>query len=129
MIEQGEKLLFEISTPGACGVDLPESDVPQVELDPSLASFVETGLPEIGQLELDVGEFELCLRIDPDDDRGLAVVEIVRFRRHFLGRLLTPHKPGDGHGLAAGEERRGQNQQERWPQELRIADCGMRIHC
>src|SRR5438045_215451 len=52
MINTEEKLLFEISTPGARGVDLPESDVPQVELDPSLASFVETGLPEIGQLEL-----------------------------------------------------------------------------
>ena len=48
----GEKLLFEISTPGARGVDLPASDVPHAELDPSLASFVETGLPELGQLEV-----------------------------------------------------------------------------
>jgi glycine dehydrogenase subunit 2 len=52
MINTEEKLLFEISTPGARAVDLPDSDVPQVELDPNLASFVETGLPEIGQLEL-----------------------------------------------------------------------------
>jgi glycine dehydrogenase subunit 2 len=48
----GEKLLFEISTPGARAVDLPPSDVPHVELDPALASFVETGLPELGQLEV-----------------------------------------------------------------------------
>jgi glycine dehydrogenase subunit 2 len=48
----GEKLLFEISTPGARGVDLPTSDVPNVEMDPALASFTETGLPEVGQLEV-----------------------------------------------------------------------------
>lgn len=47
-----EELLFEISIPGARAVDLPASDVPHAELDPGLASFVETGLPEIGQLEL-----------------------------------------------------------------------------
>src|ERR1044071_10298316 len=47
-----EKLLFELSTPGARAVDLPASDVPHVELDPSLASYVETGLPELGQLEV-----------------------------------------------------------------------------
>src|SRR5919112_35399 len=39
----GEKLLFEISTPGARSVDLPASDVPHVELDPALASFTERG--------------------------------------------------------------------------------------
>jgi glycine dehydrogenase subunit 2 len=48
----GEKLLFEISTPGARAVDLPQSDVPHAELDPALASFTETGLPELGQLEV-----------------------------------------------------------------------------
>src|SRR5688572_5275998 len=48
----GEKLLFEISTPGARAVDLPASDVPHVELDPALASFIETGLPELGQLDV-----------------------------------------------------------------------------
>ncbi|HXE52674.1 MAG TPA: aminomethyl-transferring glycine dehydrogenase subunit GcvPB [Tepidisphaeraceae bacterium] len=48
----GEKLLFEISTPGARAVDLPASDVPHVELQPEWASFTETGLPEIGQLDL-----------------------------------------------------------------------------
>jgi hypothetical protein len=48
----GEKLLFEISTPGARAVDLPQSDVPHAELDPALASFTESGLPELGQLEL-----------------------------------------------------------------------------
>ena len=35
----GEKLLFEISTPGARAVDLPASDVPHAELDPAFASF------------------------------------------------------------------------------------------
>ncbi len=48
----GEKLLFEISTPGARAVDLPASDVPHAELDSALASFTETGLPELGQLDL-----------------------------------------------------------------------------
>src|SRR5256714_14415374 len=48
----GEKLLFEISTPGSRGVDLPASDVPAAELDPSFASFTETGLPELGQLDV-----------------------------------------------------------------------------
>jgi glycine dehydrogenase subunit 2 len=48
----GEKLLFEISTPGARAVDLPASDVPHVELDPALASFTESGLPELGQLDV-----------------------------------------------------------------------------
>jgi glycine dehydrogenase subunit 2 len=52
MLTQNEKLLFELSTPGARAVDLPASDVPEVELDPALASFTETGLPEIGQLDL-----------------------------------------------------------------------------
>jgi glycine dehydrogenase subunit 2 len=52
MTNSGEKLLFEISTPGARAVDLPESDVPHVDMDPSLASLADTGLPEIGQLEL-----------------------------------------------------------------------------
>ena len=48
----GEPLLFEISTPGARGVDLPASDVPAVELDPTYASFTENGLPEIGQMDV-----------------------------------------------------------------------------
>jgi glycine dehydrogenase subunit 2 len=48
----GEKLLFEISSPGARAVDLPASDVPHADLEPEFASFTETGLPEIGQLEL-----------------------------------------------------------------------------
>ena len=52
MTAKNEKLLFEISTPGARAVDLPESDVPVVEIDPQLATFTETGLPELGQLEV-----------------------------------------------------------------------------
>ena len=52
MSAAGEKLLFEISTPGARAVDLPASDVPHAELDPALASFTESGLPELGQLEV-----------------------------------------------------------------------------
>jgi glycine dehydrogenase subunit 2 len=48
----GESLLFEISTPGARGVDLPASDVPSAELDPAFASFTENGLPELGQLDV-----------------------------------------------------------------------------
>src|SRR5947208_16114159 len=48
----GEKLLFEISTSGARAVDLPASDVPVAELDPTFASFTESGLPELGQLDL-----------------------------------------------------------------------------
>jgi glycine dehydrogenase subunit 2 len=51
-MHNGEKLLFEISTPGARAVDLPPADVPRAELDPALATFTESGLPEIGQLEL-----------------------------------------------------------------------------
>ena len=52
MQDSGEKLLFEISTPGARAVDLPQSDVPHVEIEPEHASFTETGLPELGQLEV-----------------------------------------------------------------------------
>jgi glycine dehydrogenase subunit 2 len=52
MSGNGEKLLFEISTPGARAVDLPGSDVPHVELDPALASFTESALPELGQLDV-----------------------------------------------------------------------------
>ena len=48
----GEKLLFEISSPGARAVDLPASDVPHEELEPEHTSFTETGLPELGQLEV-----------------------------------------------------------------------------
>ena len=48
----GEPLLFEISTPGARGVDLPPSDVPPAELDPSYASFTESGLPQVGQMDV-----------------------------------------------------------------------------
>ncbi|HEY8749079.1 MAG TPA: aminomethyl-transferring glycine dehydrogenase subunit GcvPB [Tepidisphaeraceae bacterium] len=48
----GEKLLFEISSPGARAVDLPASDVPHVELDAEFASFIQTGLPELGQLDV-----------------------------------------------------------------------------
>jgi glycine dehydrogenase subunit 2 len=48
----GEKLLFEISSPGARAVDLPASDVPHAELEPEFASFTETGLPELGQLDV-----------------------------------------------------------------------------
>src|ERR1700712_1232514 len=48
----GEPLLFEISTPGARGVDLPSSDVPAAELDPEFASFTESSLPEVGQLDV-----------------------------------------------------------------------------
>jgi glycine dehydrogenase subunit 2 len=48
----GEKLLFEISSPGARAVDLPPSDVPHAELAPEHTSFTVTGLPELGQLEV-----------------------------------------------------------------------------
>src|SRR4051812_7693731 len=51
-VNKGEKLLFEISRPGARAVDLPASDVPHVDLDPAFATFQESGLPEVGQLEL-----------------------------------------------------------------------------
>ncbi len=47
-----EKLLFEISTPGARATDVPASDVPAVELDPVFASFTEPLLPQVGQLDL-----------------------------------------------------------------------------
>src|SRR4051812_31522235 len=52
MINTEEKLLFEISTPGARAVDLPQSDVPAAELDPTFASFTESELPQISQLDL-----------------------------------------------------------------------------
>ena len=48
----GEKLIFELTTPGARALDLPASDVPAAELDPEIASFTETELPEVGQLDL-----------------------------------------------------------------------------
>jgi glycine dehydrogenase subunit 2 len=48
----GEQLIFELSTPGARAVDLPAADVPHVELDPEMASYTVTGLPEVGQLDL-----------------------------------------------------------------------------
>src|ERR1041384_905215 len=47
-----ERLLFEISTPGARGVDLPGSDVPEARLDPALCNRGDAPLPEVGQLEL-----------------------------------------------------------------------------
>jgi glycine dehydrogenase subunit 2 len=47
-----QPLIFERSTRGARAVDLPAPDVPHAELDPAFASFTETGLPEVGQLEL-----------------------------------------------------------------------------
>jgi glycine dehydrogenase subunit 2 len=48
----GEKLLFEISTPGARGVDLPQSDVPSSPLEAELVAGAPPALPEIGQLEV-----------------------------------------------------------------------------
>ena len=48
----GERLLFEISSAGARAVDLPASDLPHVEIEPQFASFTETGLPELGQLDV-----------------------------------------------------------------------------
>src|SRR5918999_984809 len=47
-----ERLIFEISTPGARAIDTPPCDVPYAEIDPAIASFVETELPEVGQLDL-----------------------------------------------------------------------------
>src|SRR3954463_8727180 len=47
----GEKLLFEISKPGARAVDLPASDVPHAELDSQYSSFTETARPAPGQLD------------------------------------------------------------------------------
>jgi glycine dehydrogenase subunit 2 len=52
LASNGEPLLFEISTPGARGVDLPPTDVPPVEIDPQFASFTHNGLPEIGQMDV-----------------------------------------------------------------------------
>ena len=52
MNKNGERLLFEISTPGACAVDLPECDVPEAEMDPALSTYTQSGLPEVGQLDL-----------------------------------------------------------------------------
>jgi glycine dehydrogenase subunit 2 len=51
-VTREEKLIFEISTPGARAVDTPPCDVPHSEIDPSIASFTETELPEVGQLDL-----------------------------------------------------------------------------
>jgi glycine dehydrogenase subunit 2 len=48
----GEKLLFEISSPGARAVDLPASDVPRAELESEFTSFTKSSLPELGQLEV-----------------------------------------------------------------------------
>jgi len=48
----GEKLLFEISSPGARAVDLPPSDVPHVELGVEYASASVATLPELGQLDV-----------------------------------------------------------------------------
>src|SRR5688572_21791556 len=47
-----ERLIFELSVPGARALDLPACDVPPTEIDPEFASFTETGLPEVGQLDL-----------------------------------------------------------------------------
>lgn len=47
-----EKLLFELSTPGARAVDLPDSDVPDAPLDVTYAAVMDLPLPEIGQLDL-----------------------------------------------------------------------------
>ena len=47
-----EPLIFELSTAGARALDLPAADVPHAEVDPEIASFTETGLPEVGQLDL-----------------------------------------------------------------------------
>src|SRR5512140_1691078 len=52
MTAGGEKLLFEITSPGARAVDLPASDVPPAQRDPAFAGIAENHLPEIGQLEL-----------------------------------------------------------------------------
>jgi glycine dehydrogenase subunit 2 len=51
-LDSSEPLIFEISSPGARAVDTPPCDVPHAEVDPSIASFVETELPEVGQLDL-----------------------------------------------------------------------------
>jgi len=47
-----EKLLFEISVPGAACIDLPAADVPEAPLDQSLVSSGPPPLPEVGQLDL-----------------------------------------------------------------------------
>jgi hypothetical protein len=51
-MDASQPLLFELSTPGARAVDPPVPDVPRAELDPAYANFVETGLPQLGQLDL-----------------------------------------------------------------------------
>ncbi len=51
-----EKLVFERSTPGVCGVSLPASDVPPADLDKAIPRELRADapppLPEIGELDL-----------------------------------------------------------------------------
>ncbi len=48
----GEAMLWELSAGGARGVDLPASDVPEVEMEAELRAGGPSGLPEVGQLDL-----------------------------------------------------------------------------
>jgi glycine dehydrogenase subunit 2 len=51
-MNDAQKLIFEISTPGSRAVDTPLCDVPHSEIAPEIASFTENELPEVGQLDL-----------------------------------------------------------------------------
>lgn len=46
------KLIFEISTPGACSTPMPISDVPEARLESRFASSGAPPLPEVGYLDL-----------------------------------------------------------------------------
>ena len=54
-ITQNEPLLFELSSPGKCGWQLPELDVPEVDVAEALgASAVRSGIegfPEVREVE------------------------------------------------------------------------------
>lgn len=46
-----EPLIYEISSPGRCGVDLPQSDVPETDIPAELCR-TGLGLPELSQLDV-----------------------------------------------------------------------------
>ena len=46
-----EPLIYEISSPGRCGVDMPPSDVPETAISTELCR-ANLGLPELSQLDV-----------------------------------------------------------------------------
>ncbi|HZY45457.1 MAG TPA: aminomethyl-transferring glycine dehydrogenase subunit GcvPB, partial [Anaerolineae bacterium] len=46
-----EPLIYEISSPGRCGVEMPASDVPETDLPKDLLRS-NLGLPELSQLDV-----------------------------------------------------------------------------